>query len=102
MAAEIHVADVGVAFRLTVRDQAGVAVDLSENETLTVKFQLPNKTVLTTEGTLYTDGTDGVVEYTTIAGDLSLAGRWKVQAIVDIPDGEFHSNVHKFRVFANL
>lgn len=103
--AEIHVGDVGTAFLLTIKDQDGAIVDISDATTLSVVFTLPDKTSTTKTGETYTDGTDGIVRYVTIAGDLSQAGRWKLQAVVTLPGGDggtWHSEIHKFAVKANL
>ena len=102
MAAEIHVADIGTAFRLLVKDQADEVVDLSDASSMQVVFQLPDKTSETKDCEWLTDGTDGTVQYVTVDGDLSQAGRWRLQAVVVVPAGTFHSNIHKFKVFTNL
>jgi hypothetical protein len=84
---EIHVGDVGTALVVEIVEwdedtQAYVAVNISAATTLTIYLTRPNGTVLTKTAVLDTSGTDGKMKYTTVSGDLSAAGRWKIQGYV--------------------
>lgn len=98
---EIHVGDIGTSFELTVYDDDAV-VDISTALDLKVLFLKPDGTVLTKSGVVLTDGTDGVVQYVSVDGDLDTAGRWEVQARVQLSTGTWSSDTHKFKVYANL
>lgn len=106
--ADIHQNDIGVMFKLTVKDQDGSVVVLGDSHSITVTFLRPDKTVSSKTALLFSDGTDGVVKYTTVSGDLNQAGRWQLQAIVSQTDDEdavisrFHSDAVKFKVLPNL
>lgn len=105
--ADIHQNDIGMMFKLTVKDQDGSIVPLDNTYTLKVVFQLPDKSTMTKTALLFSDGSDGIVKYVTAAGDLSQAGRWKLQAVVskvvgDVTQSEFHSDPISFKVAANL
>ena len=103
MAEEIHVADVGTSFRAAIKDEDGAVLDLSTSTSLLMWFRRPDLTTFEKEASLFTDGTDGVIEYVIADGDLDQAGKWKAQGVVGFPGGGLnHSDIHSFKVFANL
>lgn len=101
MAAQIHVGDIGTRFTATVKDQDGVAVDVSA-ATLTMTFTKPSKALVTKTPSLVSGGTDGIIRYTTLSGDLDEAGQWHVQALAVIAATQWHTDIHDFTVVANL
>ncbi len=100
--------DVGTTFVLTVKEQDPddpctlVAVDISAATGMAVKFEKPDGTAISRTGTLNTDGLDGKMKYTTIAGDIDQAGRWKVQAAAVIGGWNGRSEVVAFQVRTNI
>lgn len=98
--------DIGTILTLTITDDAGATVDISDAEAgdISVIFLKPDQTVLTKTGIFVTDGTDGQVKYITIDGDLDVGGLWHLQAFVNISDGAvvFHSGVDAFEVAVNF
>jgi len=99
---EIHVGDVGTAFRFVVKDEQGAVMDLSAASVLKIFFDKPSSAVLEKTATLVTDGTDGQIQYVTRAGDLSEPGTWKYQGYIVVPSGVWWTDIHKFKVYANL
>lgn len=96
-----HVGDVGAVFVVQVTEwdedtQAFVAVNISGATTLTIYLTKPNGTVLTKTASLDTTGTDGKMKYTTVSGDLSVAGTWKIQGYVAGVSGWSGSTVETF------
>lgn len=100
--ADIHVADTGTVFTVTVTDAAGAIIDLSAALTLEILFRPLNGLTFTRQAALVTDGSDGQIYYVTQAGDLLEAGEWELQAYVVLPGGAWHSDVTRFDVLANL
>lgn len=103
---EIHQGDIGTVFELTLYDDT-VIVDVSTATTKEVIFQKPTVNgvagaVVTKTAQFKTDGTDGIIQYTTILDDLDTVGNWKVQAKVTLPSGTWRSDISKFRVHKNL
>ena len=88
----MRVNDVGTTLTLTIED-GGTVVDLSSASALTVTMRKPLGTVLVKTGTLVTDGTDGKMKYTTIAGDFDEAGSYSIQAKIVVPAGTFYSDM---------
>jgi len=100
----IQTENIGTALRFTVKDLDGATVDLSSADALQVILQKPDGTKLTKTASLYTDGTDGIIQYLTQAGDMDNddAGTWRAQVFVSIGSAEWYSEVVKFKVKANL
>ena len=98
---EIHKNDVGTVFVATIMDAAAV-INISTATTKQLLFRKPNGTVLTKAGAFTTDGSDGKLQYTTIAGDLSDVGGWSLQAKLIFPAGTWYSDVHRFEVHKNV
>jgi hypothetical protein len=102
MACNIHAEDVGTKLLSTVTD-CGTVVDISTATSLSIFIRKPDSTVLSRTGVLYTDGTDGKMYYATVAGDLDVAGLYKIQGKVGLPSGAIHStSLSTFRVECNL
>lgn len=97
MAGEIHTNDIGTVFTLTIVDQDGVAVDLSSDPSPEIKFKHGSQ-VLTKVATFTTDGTDGIIQYTTVSGDLNQSGNWTMQGHVILLSGEWHTTKVGFKV----
>lgn len=98
---EIHVDDIGTRFYGTVQD-SGVVIDLSEAISVTMFFKKPDDTVLEVEAEVYGDGTDGIVQYFSVEGDLDMSGHWNVQTEVQLVNGTWKSNISTFYVYDNL
>ena len=101
--AEIHGSDIGLVISVTVKDSDGVVVDIS-GAVLTEFYLLkPPDTVLTKAAVFGVGaGVDGILQYTTIAGDLDVAGRWKLQAHISDATTDVKTNITEFDVYGNL
>lgn len=99
----MQVGDVGTVIRLTIED-GGSAVDVSSASTKQIILLSPTQgaTALTKTASFTTDGTDGRIEYATVAGDIDVPGWWKVQAKVVLSSGTWSSTPVRFRVRSNL
>ena len=103
-----HVGDIGTDLRFKILDesygaQAGAVVDVSSATTIQIKFRKPGGSVVTVTGALVTDGTDGLVKYTTTAATfLDEAGGWSAQVRVALGSGDWHTAHGKFFVESNL
>lgn len=98
---EVHKSDIGTVFVVTVKD-GGSALDISGATTKEIFFQVPDGTTLTKTAAFTTDGTNGKIQYTTISGDLSVTGQWKLQAHVINASGEWRSDLSPFTVHENI
>ncbi len=102
MAANVHVADVGTKFLPRFLDENDAVINISAATVKRLFLKKPDGTVLTKTLTFYTDGTDGIGQYVSIAGDLDVAGAWSAEGYVEIPSGKWHSEIYAFPVKGNL
>ena len=102
MTCGIHIGDTGTQFRVTVHDCNSVAVDISDATAKTIIFKKPDGSTLTKPASFITDGSDGLIKYTAVSGDLDAIGAWKIQAHVVTPSGEWSSSFDTFKVLRNL
>ena len=100
-AGEVHKSDIGTAFRVTVQD-GETAVDVSGATTKQIVFQKPSGTSVTQTAAFVTDGTNGQIQYVTVAGDLNEAGKWIMQGYVVAPGFTNNSDIHQSEVYDNL
>ena len=99
---EIHKSDIGTVFKVTIKDSAS-AVDISTATTKQIIFKKPGGGKLEKTASFFTDGTDGVITYTTISGDLSEEGMWKLQGYIVLSGGNtFYTDISTFKVYRNL
>ncbi len=101
MANEIHKDDIGTVFEVTVQENE-VAIDISTATVKEIILSDPDGTPTTFAAAFKTDGTDGIIQYTTVASDLSIAGNWRIQARLTLPAGDWRTDVGKFIVHENL
>mgnify|MGYP006081573935 CR=1 FL=1 len=101
MADEIHVNDIGTEFRILILDKDAV-VDLSFASELTIIFRKPNGSILSVTADLYTDGSDGIITYTSVDGDIDQSGIYKIQSYVAIGSSSYSSSIGSFKVHCNI
>ena len=95
---KVFVNDIGTVFRTTVKED-GVAADISAATTKTIIFQPPSGISVTQTAVLYTDGTDGIMQYVSVADDLNVGGTWKLQGYVALPTWQGHGDQVEFKVY---
>ena len=101
MTDEIHKYDIGTIFQLEVQED-DVAVDISAATNITMYLRPPSLTTKTVVGEFVTDGTDGLIKYTTIADDLDEEGPWDIQGKITLPAWIGHTSLVAFIVYPNL
>ena len=101
MASQIHVDDVGTTLIGTFSD-CGSAIDISSASSIQMIIRKPDQTRLTKTATFVTDGTDGQVQYVSIAGDFDQAGNYKIQGLVVDGGATYYSSISTFKVYCNI
>lgn len=91
----------GIPIILTMKDSEDAAIDISSASTISFYFVKPDTSVITRTGTLYTDGTDGKVQYITVSGDLDQVGLWSVYVYIAVGSQELNSDETGFFVYAS-
>jgi len=98
MASDVRQNDVGVAIRLTVKDQDGAVVNVAAATEITFTFQKPDETTVEKDGSLSGSGADGNVQYVTEAGFLDQPGGWTYDVRVAVGALRVTSEPVKFKV----
>ena len=98
---ELHVGDVGTQMHFTVKE-AGVAVNLSGATTMHLLLEKKDKTVVTRDLEFHTDGTDGVLLYTTTTNDLDQAEKWNAQIYLVLPSWQGHTSKVSMTIYQPL
>ena len=101
---EIHLNDIDTVFEAEIRDNTDAVVDISTSLNFIKNFLFckPDTTVIIRTGIFTTNGTDGLLRYTTVTGDLDAVGIWNYQIDIEISGGHWHSDVTTFNVEPNL
>ena len=94
--------DIGTVFEVTVKDN-GIVVDVSSVSVKQIKFLRPDGTINTQTAAFKTNGTDGIITYTAVSGDLNASGVWRAQAYIEWAAGwKGHSDMIPFKVYDNV
>lgn len=91
-----------VTLQFTMRDQDGGILDVSTAIAPTLVVKRVGAAAVDKILSLVTDGTDGLVKYTTLSTDLDVPGIWRLQGKVTLSGEVFHSDVLSFEVTPNL
>lgn len=98
----IQVGAINLLVELELREGYGV-LDVSTATVKTIIIEKPDHTTLiSASASFMTDGTDGLIYYRTVAGDLNQIGVYNVQAYVEMPSFTGYSTPTDFEVFPNL
>lgn len=96
---DLHLNDIGTRILITIKEGAS-AVDISTATVMEFDFKKKDGTNLTVDAEWETDGTDGIMEYVTIEGDIDQLGKWSVQPYLELPNWQGHTQKIDFRVGA--
>lgn len=94
--------DFGWIGRLTLK-QDGIVVDISGYPTKEFFLVDPDGVSSSAKtATFDSDGTDGILKYTILTGEIDAVGDWKVFARIKKANTELTSDPHEFSVKARL
>lgn len=103
---DIHKNDVGTELVVAFVDEEGEVIDISTADPKQIILRKPGGTVVTLDGVFDTDGTDGLLKYTTAQDgddyDLDRAGTWEIQGYAVIGSAKWRTSINTFLVAANL
>jgi hypothetical protein len=99
---DLHVGDIGTVLRFTVKEGTSI-LDVSGASVKTLKLLKKDKTVDYFDLDFYTDGTDGIVEYTTTSGsDIDQKGKITAQVYLEMAGGKWHTSKVDIEVDDNV
>ena len=101
MSKEIHVNDIGTILKVTIKVN-GVALTISPATVKRIIITDPDGRKLNKPAAFDSDGSDGVLKYIIVDGDLEKAGTWQLQAKVTLSGGSWSSDIATFEVAENL
>lgn len=102
MASEkIHLGDIGTSIRIRVQED-NVDIDISTATSMKIFLKKPGGTTTTKTAVFVTDGTDALMHYISVSGDIDEIGTWKAQGWVRLPQGDFYTQIASFKVNRNL
>lgn len=103
--APIFVDDTGTIFRITIQECISdvlTPVDVSPQTAMSFIFKKPDATTITVTPVFTTDGTDGKLQYVTLASQIDVDGVWCLQGEVTLPSGTYRTSIIKFDVEEKL
>lgn len=103
--ASFHIGDVGGHYQMLFKDENNAVVNLSAATLKQITFRKPGGGLLVKSGasiSFVTDGSDGLIEYVWLAGDLDVDGNWTAQGYLEFATGKYHSTDDNFRVTRSL
>ena len=101
MAGQLRKLDEGSVLRLSVKEN-GLPFNAAAATVKTLKLAKPSGAVVDRVAVFETTGADGVLLYTTIAGDLDESGPWTGQLYLEFPAGKWHTDPFNFVVGENI
>ena len=94
---EIHYGDIGTAIKCTFKDNITV-VDISSSTIAQLIFTKPDGSSVTKDGSFFTDGSDGVLQFVTTSGFLDQVGMWQIEGYIEMGGGKWRSDIKKTKV----
>ncbi len=98
-----QVSSIGIVIEYQVLTSLGLPKDLTGATGKKFIMKRPDRVVIERDADFSTDGTDGMLKYTTVAGDAFPHGTWQIQPYYVLPDGfDGRAEVKVFDLEANL
>lgn len=102
MAGQMRQFDIGSVIRVTVKEN-GAIFNASGAIGKTMKLKKPSGVVEERPAEFQTDGSNGIVQYTTVENDLNEVGPWTGQVFLDFAASQkWHTEPFNFTVGENL
>jgi len=93
---------IGAYIRYQVLDEQDQPKDISGANTKELILRKPNGSVLTTPAGFMTNGSDGILQYITVDGDLIPPGVYQIQAHLIMPGFNGKTEIRLFDVLKNV
>lgn len=99
---KVFVGAVGTTLEVELLENCAAALPVDTSTVKTITVVRPDGTTFTRAAVFTTDGTEGKIYILTIAGDLTVSGTYYIQAYLELPAWEGHSDIGEFEVYDNL
>jgi hypothetical protein len=97
----IQVNAVGLSIELELREGYG-SYNASSATVKKIIIKKPNGDIVSKDAEFVNDGSNGLIRYKTVLGDLNQAGIYSVQAYVETSFFAGYSTITSFQVYSNL
>lgn len=99
MTERLSISDLGTSLQITVKEDDAI-VDISTATATDIILRKPDGTEVEKTGSLLTDGTDGIVAYSTLSGDIDQKGIWSYRAKITFSATQVYRTINpvEFRV----
>lgn len=98
----IRVGDVGTVLEIEVLEDCDAILPVQTATIKKITILRPDKSSFVRDAIFSVDGTDGKIYILTIAGDLTMSGTYYIQAYIELPAWQGHSDIDDFEVEDNL
>ena len=102
MSYELQFNNIGTELRVIIVDCNDNPINIASATSKSIILKKPGGTLTIYDASFLTDGTDGVILYNTVDGDLDEIGSWKIQAAITTPSGSWRTNFKTFKVYRNI
>ena len=99
---KVFIGDTGTNIILTIKNQDDTVIDVSTATTHEIKMRRAAGTKVTKTSSFTTDGTDGKIQFTSLATDFSVRGVYKFQAHIVDGGADYHTTIYEQEVFETL
>lgn len=100
--AEFHVGDLGTALTATLVDEDTEVVPLQSASVKQYTIKKPSGAEIIVDCDFVTDGSDGQIQYVTVASTFDEAGYYKLQGYLEMGTSKWRTNTITFRVYPNI
>mgnify|MGYP001413586379 CR=1 FL=1 len=99
----IYAGEVGTIFEIIMKDPTtDLPIDISAATLKKIFFQDPSGNKEGRDAVFLTDGKDGIIQYTSVEGDIDQEGIWKMQGYIEIGDSHLSGGIVPFPVLDTL
>ena len=93
--------DVGTLLRVIIQENNSVK-NLAGITSSQIVLRKPSGSTLTKSSVFGSNGSDGIITYTTESGDIDEIGIWRIQGVITSGSAVFYSEVEEFTVNRNI
>ena len=99
---KIRVGDVNTALEIELLENCAAALATGGATLKNIIIARPDGTTFTRAAVFTSDGADGKIYILSEAGDLTMSGTYYIQAYLELPAWQGHSDIGEFEVYDNL
>ena len=99
---KIRVGDENTNLEITLLENCDLPLNVQQATVMNITVARPDKTTFTRAASHTGNGTDGKINILSLTTDFTMSGTYYIQAYVETPGWNGHSDIGEFEVFDNL